>query len=175
MANYSTGAANNGWKGGPQAGICRQCGGAFLAPVHMLKARKYCSRECYGKSRIIPYRHKTRPHVIVAERVMGKRLPITAVVHHLNENRRDNSRSNLIVCQDQAYHLFLHARARIFRAGGNPNTDKICGRCMQVKPKTDFHLAPNKGDGCRCYCKSCQSEIYHERRKENGSSCVATC
>lgn len=163
-----SGAQNHRWKGGPQEGICQQCGSVFFASRHQLKKRKFCSRKCSDTAKIKPLSRPTRPHVHVAERIMGKRLPIGAVVHHYNENRKDNSPPNLVVCQDQAYHLLLHARKRIRDAGGNPNTDKICGRCEKVKPKTEFHLSPNKGDGYRCYCKPCQSSIYHERRIPNG-------
>jgi hypothetical protein len=164
MANHSIGSANNGWKGGPQEGICQICRSIFTAPRWEMKHRKFCSRKCSDIAKIDPSSRRTRPHVLIAERVLGKRLPSQAVVHHFNENRKDNSRSNLVVCQDQAYHLLLHARKRICDAGGNPNADKICSRCKTPKPLDDFHLAPNNGDGRRCYCKPCQSDIYHERR-----------
>jgi hypothetical protein len=158
------GNQNGNWRGGPQEGICQQCGSAFSAPRWEMKHRRFCSRKCSDLAKIDPATRKTRPHVIVAERVFGKRLPLSAVVHHVNENRKDNSCSNLVICQDQAYHLLLHVRKRIYDAGGNPNTDKICSRCKTPKPLTEFHLAPTNGDGRRCYCKPCQSEIYHERR-----------
>lgn len=158
------GIHNGNWRGGPQEGVCKKCGSVFTAPRWELKKRKYCSRSCADADKIIPGTRKTRPHVKIAEKVLGKKLPVSAVVHHFNENRGDNSHSNLIICQDQTYHLLLHARKRIYDAGGNPNTDKICSRCKAVKPLDDFHLAPQNGDGRRCYCKPCQSEIYHERR-----------
>lgn len=157
------GERNGRWKGGPQEGICQRCGFVFQAPRWELKRRRYCSRSCADMEKIIPGSRKTRPHVKIVEKVLGKRLPLSAVVHHFNENCKDNSHSNLIVCQDQTYHLLLHARKRIHDAGGNPTTDKICSRCGATKPKEDFHKA-EKADGRRCYCKLCQSEIYQERR-----------
>ena len=52
-------------------------------------------------------------HVWLAEKALGKRLPKGAVVHHVNENPSDNDTPfNLIICQDQAYHLLLHRRAK---------------------------------------------------------------
>jgi hypothetical protein len=52
-------------------------------------------------------------HIILAEQALGKPLPKGAVVHHMNNNPKDNfTPFNLIVCPDQAYHLLLHKRMR---------------------------------------------------------------
>jgi hypothetical protein len=64
-------------------------------------------------------------HVIVAERAFGKALPKGAEVHHVDEDKFNNHRSNLVICQDRAYHQLLHQRARIVRAGGTPNTQRV--------------------------------------------------
>lgn len=159
---------NNGqWKGGPQAGTCHHCGAVFYAPRWELKKRKYCSRSCYAASNIDPLFRRTRPHVLLVEKMLGRRLPSNAVVHHINRNRKDNRNSNLVVCQDQAYHMIIHQRMRVLGAAGNPNTDKICSRCRVVKPRSDFHKRTG-GDGFRCYCKECQHLIYLKGRKTNG-------
>lgn len=51
-------------------------------------------------------------HILVASDVLGKLLPPGAVVHHINEDRSDNRHSNLVICQDDAYHKLLHKRMR---------------------------------------------------------------
>lgn len=51
-------------------------------------------------------------HVMIVEKALGKKLPEGAVVHHINEDKLDNSPTNLILCQDQTYHMLLHKRMK---------------------------------------------------------------
>lgn len=76
-------------------------------------------------------------HRVRAEKALGHRLPKGAEVHHPDEDPW-NWNARLVICQDRAYHFLLHVRARIVRAGGNPNTDYVCFRCRRVKPRTAF-------------------------------------
>jgi hypothetical protein len=49
-------------------------------------------------------------HILVAEKALGKHLPPGAVVHHVDEDGLNNKPWNLVICQDNAYHRFLHKR-----------------------------------------------------------------
>lgn len=71
-----------------------------------------------------------------AAAALGRPLPPTAVVHHADGSLSDDA--PLVICENQGYHRLIHARMRVVRAGGNPNTDRICCRCAQVKPMTEF-------------------------------------
>jgi hypothetical protein len=93
-------------------------------------------------------------HVIVAERAFGKALPKGAEVHHVDEDKFNNHRSNLVICQDRAYHQLLHQRARIVRAGGNPNTQRVCGRCGL---KDIAFFGRSTRDGYQSKCRECLS------------------
>jgi len=88
--------------------------------------------------RTMPDRRRVREHVVVAERALGRLLPAGAEVHHVDEVRTNNANRNLVICQDRAYHVLLHVRMRIVRAGGNPDTDAWCCRCKQPRPSTEF-------------------------------------
>lgn len=77
-------------------------------------------------------------HRLRAERALGHPLPRRAVVHHVNEGDLSEA-APLVICEDQGYHRFLHYRANIVRAGGNPNTDKVCSTCKAVLPLTAFY------------------------------------
>ena len=173
---------------------CIECGKQRLA--QRAKAnRRFCSLACYwewnsrrrgdaspawrgGRAKLNGYTMIYKPdhpkgkhnyigeHVLIAEEAIGRYLPEGAEVHHHNRNRADNSRGNLVICQDHAYHALLHVRARIVEAGGNPNTQKICSRCRAVKPLEEFHRRGNRGDGRVFYCKPCQSQRYQARRQQ---------
>jgi hypothetical protein len=98
-------------------------------------------------------------HILVAESALGKPLPVGAEVHHVDEDTKNNRPSNLVICQDVAYHKLLHVRARIVRAGGNPNTDSICSTCGLVKPLDQFNRANHhKAQRVQRSCRQCQSD-----------------
>lgn len=77
-------------------------------------------------------RGRRRIHIVIAEAALGKPLPIGVHVHHVDENKWNNTNKNLVICQDAKYHQLLHARARVLRAGGNPNLQRICCHCKQL-------------------------------------------
>lgn len=65
---------------------------------------------------------------VIAERAFGKTLPKKAHVHHVDENGFNNRNNNLVICEDQCYHQYLHVRIRAYRETGNPNARK-CSIC----------------------------------------------
>lgn len=96
-------------------------------------------------------------HVLIAEKALGKPLPPGAQMHHVDENGKNNANTNLVICQDHAYHKLLHVRARIVKAGGNPNTEKFCRDCGQIKPLETFNRSTgNKATGRQSVCRLCQ-------------------
>lgn len=74
-----------------------------------------------------------REHILVAEEALGRPLPEGAVVHHVNEDPADNRPTNLVICQDQAYHKLLHQRMRAKAACGHADWR----RCVYCKEYDD--------------------------------------
>lgn len=69
-------------------------------------------------------------HIGVAEKALGRKLPLGAVVHHVDENTLNNANENLVICPSKAYHNLLHQRMRALGACGNANWRK-CPYCKQ--------------------------------------------
>jgi hypothetical protein len=94
-------------------------------------------------------------HRLRAERALGKPLPPGAVVHHADGSISPDA--PLVICQDEAYHRLLHIRTRVVRAGGDPNADRICSHCKQVKPMAGFDRDRTRPiDGLYRWCKECR-------------------
>jgi hypothetical protein len=104
---------------------------------------------------------RERPaHVLIAEAALGKPLPHGAEVHHVDGDRQNNSATNLVVCECRAYHGLLHARARVVRGGGDPNTQNVCRKCRVAKDFSEFHRNDvNAALGTCTICKRCQAAM----------------
>jgi hypothetical protein len=152
---------------------CAQCGVDFVVKGYEVETRKHCSKKCHNDSMTRPtarYRgqsggHKAE-HIRVAEAALGKSMPDEAVVHHVNNDGLDNRNQNLVICQDNSYHRLLHVRERVVRAGGNPNTQRICPTCKVVLYFSEFGAFKFGGGGSqRRECKSCARNRQEVRRK----------
>lgn len=171
---------------------CRWCNAEFYRPPSQLGGG-FCSRSCSSRSKVGSKNGRWRggrrlnaqgyvvvtcpehPHAVdgymqehrlIVERALGHILRRSAPVHHWNEIKTDNRRSNLVACQDDAYHKLLHARMRTLRAGGNPHHAKLCQRCATVKPKADFSRQRSRQDGLQSTCKACQRSASAARRAD---------
>ncbi len=83
-------------------------------------------------------------HVLVVERAMGKPLRKTADIHHVDGNRKNNVATNLVVCQDHAYHMLLHRRQKALAACGDPNAHR-CKMCGRYDNQDDIRTCVSKG------------------------------
>lgn len=152
--------------------ICDQCGIEFERnPLQVKGKMKFCSYSCHNqfmKGRQLKPPHKrdrTGFHVLIAEKVLGKKVPKGAVIHHINGNDKDNHISNLLICQDAAYHRLIHKRMRIVNAGGHPSTDRICSSCKKLKSISEFDPSDFRKSG---RCIPCKREDT-KRRKHDGN------
>ena len=95
-------------------------------------------------------------HIFLAEQALGKRLPNKSVVHHAN--------GTLIICQDQAYHMLLHARQRALEACGNADFKK-CPICKEYGDPSKMVKANGQGDLCHLSCRTWYQRVKRWSRR----------
>jgi hypothetical protein len=123
---------------------------------HIWNGGKYISS--HGYVRVLMPEHSRADvdgyvyeHILVCEKALGKPLPLGAEPHHINENKSDNRPSNLIVCQDRAYHLILHQRMRALKDCGHASWRK----CFVCKKYDSPENLSNVQKGRAPYHSSC--------------------
>lgn len=93
----------------------------------------------------------------IVEEVLGKKLPSSVIVHHADCNENNNEKTNLVVCQDKAYHNLLHARIRALDACGNANY-RPCQFCKKYDDTSNMR----KGNRCWKHV-ACEKEYSKNR------------
>jgi len=124
--HYKTGSLNPYWKGGR-------------------------SRTGLGYMRILRPEHPRADksigyvleHIIIAEKALGRDLPLRAVVHHANQIENDNRNCNLVICEDQGYHNLLHQRLRAFLVCGHATWRK-CQFCQTYDDPSAMYCSRGK-------------------------------
>lgn len=85
---------------------------------------------------------KIMEHVAIAERALGRTMPLGAVVHHVDEDRSNNAPNNLVICPDDNYHQLIHRRTRALEATGHADWLK-CNHCKQWGPPSAIRRYKN--------------------------------
>lgn len=149
---------------------CERCGIVYTPRHDQQNWRRFCSHACAmlrtgaaspawkGGGNYVE-RGGVVVHRAVAERALGKPLDGRHPVHHHDENRSNNANSNLVICENHAYHKLLHARARIVRMGGDPNIEQHCWGCKRLLPFSEFHKDQKQPLGHQKGCKGCKRQL----------------
>lgn len=75
------------------------------------------------------------------------------------------------LCESRSYHILLHARTRVVRAGGNPDTQRLCPTCNRVLDFSNFSYRT----AAYCYeCTRVYDRTLRERRKEREAAACAS-
>lgn len=103
-----------------------------------------------------------RDHVLVVERAMGKPIGPEHPIHHVNGDREDNGNRNLVVCEDQVYHMLLERRQAALDACGHAGWMR-CGYCGEWSDPEEMYLRP---DGRSGFHSRCCREYQRRQRAE---------
>ena len=79
-------------------------------------------------------------HIKIIEDAIGKPIPKNSETHHVNGIKSDNSRGNLVLCEDTMYHNLLHKRINRLKKTGNKFSEKcrVCGNYESPKNLIKF-------------------------------------
>lgn len=111
------------------------------------------------------YGNTRRIHILMAEKAIGKSLPYGAMVHHVNENPKDNRPTNLVICPNQSYHKLLHRRTDAMNACGNANWRK-CLYCKTYDAPENLSIKTRRVRGTETplvYHTKCSRKDHKER------------
>ena len=102
-------------------------------------------------------------HIKVAESVLGKKLPDGAIVHHINENKSDNRKENLVICENASYHSLIHQRMRALSECGNATWRK-CAYCHNYDEPENLYINGKHARHRDCFNKVWNAKD-HEKRQ----------
>jgi hypothetical protein len=104
----------------------------------------------YGSGRLV--------HRLVAEKAMGRKLKEGEEVHHVNGDKKDSRRDNLVVCT-RSYHQLIHERLRVQQCSYNPNEYLWCGHHKCCHKKEEFVSDEKQPTGYYWVCKKGLEEL----------------
>jgi len=102
--------------------------------------------------------------VLKAEKALGKYLPRSAKMHHLDGNTLNDENSNLVLCQDQAYHMLLEKRTRAYRVCGHANW-LLCWFCQQYDSPDNMYTYTRPGTTLIGFHRACQAKYKKDKIK----------
>lgn len=100
---------------------------------------------------------------VIAEIVLGHKLPKGSLVHHVDLNRQNDENTNLVICENRKYHNLIHRRTRAFRESGNPNFRK-CWICKQWDDPANMRLNSHKETYVHDSCTAGYQTQYRKAR-----------
>lgn len=95
---------------------CFRCGSEFFKKACEMDCEKsFCSVACYREYRAEKMKDTTykkidgrHEHRIIVESILGRKLSAREIVHHMDENKHNNSLDNLALLPNQRIHALVH-------------------------------------------------------------------
>ena len=103
-------------------------------------------------------------HVFVMSEILGRPLKEGEVVHHEDEDTRNNTPGNLMLFESQAEHLLYHAKARALEACGDASFMKCC-HCKEYDNPSNMKVSKTAYAAYHIECKAKYSKEYARLKK----------
>ena len=103
-------------------------------------------------------------HRLIAEKTLGKSLPLNAVIHHYNGYDPIN-KNKIVICENNSYHHILDARQKALHECGHAHWRK-CTYCHQYDDPKNLYIRPTGKSGYHRFCNA----KYHRERKQRLNS-----
>lgn len=91
-------------------------------------------------------------HRRIVEKVLQRPLLSTEHVHHIDYNKLNNRRTNLLVCSN-SYHRYIHAAQDSINDGYDPRYYGYCSDCQEYHLREEFPKSKNRWNGLHNICK----------------------
>lgn len=88
----------------------------------------------------------------------NKSFPANSDYFFVNNRNKDKLGSR---CKECRGHPYTNKLTKVDKGY------KICNKCNEIKPQTEFNKSKNMKDGLRNQCKECQSKAYKEYHRAN--------
>jgi hypothetical protein len=100
--------------------------------------------------------------ILVIEEVMGKYLHPNSIPHHIDLNKTNDNKNNLVVCEDRDYHNLLHRRLKALRECGHATWRK-CSFCKQYDDPEALVIGKRQKTGSqKIYHRECRNKSRRE-------------
>jgi len=105
-------------------------------------------------------------HILIAEKVLGRKLRKEEVVHHIDGNKNNNNPSNLIVFATQSDHAAFHNGCKIYKENDVWKAIRKKYKCATCGKVFFSKLRDAKNHYCSKECLSLSKMIFHTNDKE---------
>lgn len=160
---------------------CKNCGIVFQKTRSAIKRTKnnFCTTLCVSEYKISNSKITTRfkikdKHIcrVVSEKVLNRKLLKTEIVHHIDENPRNNSIENLVVLPSIRFHYDVHRSNKnfdkyklmnIIKNGETKDIEPVNNSCIkghEFTKETTYFTKTGRG------CRICVNANTRARRKK---------